>query len=86
MFVKDRACPAERVNVRVGAMPSAPPEIAADPARLQIWTQAQQERVNEYKTRGWVPVTLRGCDAEASYVCSNWFPSLPSCSKMTTTP
>jgi hypothetical protein len=80
-FVQDFSCPAERVSATVGAMPSAPPDISSDPARLQLWTQALDDNLKEHRDRGDVAVLVSGCNSESIYYCGDWFPDSPKCAR-----
>jgi hypothetical protein len=65
-FVNDKACPVERVSAatRAPVQPAAPADVAADPDRMRVWTQAQQERI-----AGHTFMTATGCGSETVYDC-----------------
>jgi hypothetical protein len=74
-FVKDAACPVDRVTTAPSNDPATPPaDVAGDAARLSIWTQAEHER-----TKSLVFVTARGCNVESIYSCQNTKIYAPLC-------
>ena len=80
-FVTEYSCPRERVATAPAApvVPSPPPDVAADPARNEIWRQAHRDVVEQAQRLTWVKA--QGCGAEAVYACRKQPPSLPSCVK-----
>jgi len=78
-FSEERVCPLERVEVRARpelkpsqfTRPSAPPaDVAADPARLQLW-QAEQARFAANNDDWGEVVEARGCSGHVFYVCGH---------------
>jgi hypothetical protein len=65
-FVTEASCPGDRVTTVASppTAPAPPPEIAADPARAQVWGQTQQDRTKDLHV-----VTARGCGTETAYEC-----------------
>jgi hypothetical protein len=65
-FAKDHACPVARVAAapRAPVVAAAPADVAADPARMRIWTEAHQAQIE-----GHTSVTATGCGSEALYDC-----------------
>ena len=65
-FAKDKGCPVASVSATMGwtAVPIAPPDVAADPERMQRWTQFQQQRA-----AGHTLMNATGCGAAAVYDC-----------------
>src|ERR1700722_9039530 len=49
---------------RAPVQPAAPADVAADPDRMRVWTQAQQERI-----AGHTFMTATGCGSETVYDC-----------------
>ncbi len=61
-FVRQATCPADRVTVVHAPPAPAPPEIAADPGRLAIWSSEQERRARYH-------LVARGCGEERRYLC-----------------
>jgi hypothetical protein len=59
-FVGDATCPAERVTVVHAPAQPAPPDVAADPSRLEVW-KAEAAKSPTY--------VARGCGQERRYLC-----------------
>jgi hypothetical protein len=76
-FVKDKACPLDRVTVTMHApvRAAAPPDVAADPERMRIWTETHKQPADH------TLMTATGCGAEAAYDCTkpSGTRSMPSC-------
>jgi hypothetical protein len=66
-FVKEQSCPLERVSATTRApnLPAAPPDVAADQGRMQVWTQTQKEKVD-----GHTFMTAVGCGSTVAYDCT----------------
>lgn len=73
------SCPAERITVTprpdlhafdlmVGAPPSPPADIAADPGRLAEWQRRQRESQDHYNREK--VYQAQGCDQVEYYACS----------------
>jgi hypothetical protein len=80
-FSKDSACPAERIATEpIPPAPDAPADIATDPARLSLWTQAHQDQIKAAQSQTWLKA--KGCDSEGRYSCHTiGWPVLPICKK-----
>jgi hypothetical protein len=66
-FSRDAYCPLERTSAAsVTQIPTPPPKIAADPARLAMW-QAEAEAVASTEDKH--VVAVRGCGEQAMYSC-----------------
>jgi hypothetical protein len=65
-FVKDETCPYERVNATAHepVLPAAPPDVAADPERMRVWTQFHREQIGRRTF-----MTATGCGARTVYEC-----------------
>ena len=81
IFTQSQTCPADRVSVtpRPDLPPHTilarhhgepPPEIAADPARMQLWLDRHGENLALIDST-WKTFELRGCDVQALYVCQH---------------
>ena len=91
-FSKSNTCPLDRVELRERPELKAsdfkkkatpPDEIAADPARLKMWEQKQQQDTARDANDGLGTfVELRGCDQHAYYRCerSQKHPARMDCS------
>jgi hypothetical protein len=79
-FKKEKACPLEKVSASAHAPVSgAPPEVAADPERLRVWTESHPEYVDVAQPRTFMLAT--GCESKTVYKC--WRPpgiqTVPMC-------
>jgi hypothetical protein len=76
VFARNASCPADRVVVReidapARPVPVPPPEVMADPARLEVWRSARQadaeqasaidDRYDWYRVRGCARDTIMRC-------------------------
>jgi hypothetical protein len=70
VFARDKTCPLERVSAkpRAAVLPAAPRDIAADPERLRMWTQAHQQEIAAASAQTFM--TAAGCGSETAYSCS----------------
>jgi hypothetical protein len=77
-FSEDHTCPLERIEVRARPelkpsqfrSPSAPAEVAADPARLRLWQAKQAELAENVDSWGEI-VEVRGCGVQLFYSCGH---------------
>lgn len=66
-FARQAFCPAERVSAeRVVPIPTPPPEIAADPARLTMWREWYEDAVLSDPRQ---TIAVSGCGAHATFWC-----------------
>jgi hypothetical protein len=79
-FMKDAACPLERVRAATHApvLPPAPPDVAADPERMRVWTRTHDEQF-----AGHTFLDVTGCGAETAYDCTKppGTRAIPVCAK-----
>ena len=71
-------CPTDRISV-THKSPTPPPDVAADPGRLAIWTR-QRDKLARHD----VDLDVQGCDAAATYHCvAGKEPTAPRCTPST---
>ncbi|HEY2747966.1 MAG TPA: hypothetical protein VGL86_25260 [Polyangia bacterium] len=87
LFVTEYSCPRDRVTAASSApiapaVRTAPADVAADPARMAVWTQTHQEEINriDARNRSLHFVTVDGCGSHVVYACQRARPSAPRCS------
>jgi hypothetical protein len=81
-FATDHSCPPARVTVRELPLPAAPvvareppPEIAADPERLELWREserARQERIRQAQQDDLRMFEVQGCEVHETLTCSRY--------------
>jgi hypothetical protein len=86
-FVKEHSCPSDRVTSApispvVPALPTPPPDVAADPARMAVWTQTNQAAIAglEAASKDLHFLKVDGCGAQTVYACHDAQPAAPRCS------
>jgi hypothetical protein len=83
-FAQLISCPADRVTTTpTRSLPAAAPaEIAADPARLAMWTKAREDAIAAQESQGNSLVTAQGCDTARIFACWKQPPGLPHCGEI----
>jgi hypothetical protein len=73
-LVKDKTCPLDRVTAAPHATVLAAPaaDVAADPERMRMWTQAQREQI-----AGHTFMAATGCGSETVYDCRRPYIRVP---------
>lgn len=74
-FVTDQSCPKDQIKVRhvpvqprdIFETPSPPAEVAADPARLEVWTRTVNRDLDGFEKL--TLVDLVGCGLHRDYLC-----------------
>jgi hypothetical protein len=80
-FVTDNSWPRDRVTAtQTPTVPlAAPPDIAADPERLKVWTETHAREIRQSQAQ--TQVSVNGCGATASFSCTKQSPSAPLCTR-----
>jgi hypothetical protein len=68
-------CPMDRVDAeRVSPMPPAPPAIASDPERMDMWREKFEGHVDP---RARQTIAVSGCGEKTRYTCWDWIGDEP---------
>lgn len=74
-FAREHSCPEDRMTMNAVSVKARdlllaadpPPEVAAEPARLAVWTATKHDAVASYGSL--TAIRVRGCDVERTYLC-----------------